>query len=518
VALTLGREDRLPAARPSRFTAGDRAVAYPRRDLFGRHIVDTYFLTLAYDVTHRALAGHGLKEVARHFGLARPDRTYIPGAEIARIAREDPARLERYVRDDARETRALSDLLSPVYFAQAQWLPFGYQDVCLRGNAAKIDALMQRAYLAERRALPRPGSARPFAGGYTDIFLTGLARPVRHADIRSLYPSLMLRERIGPAADDGGVFLSLLDALRTRRLRAKDEMRRAADPAARLFWDAQQSTAKVLINSFYGYLGFEMARWNDFDAAERVTAAGRALLRALVEKIRALGAAPVEIDTDGIYYIPPADGDDAAFESAVRAGLPEGIEIEFDGRYEAMFSYKMKNYALLDEKGEIVLRGAALKSRGLEPFQREFLRDWLELRLRGRDEERRALRETYRRRIAKRTEPIAWLARTETLQDAPATYAARRTAGGRGRNAAYELAQAADREYRAGDRVSYYVAGDRKNVAVYAAARLVSDWNPERRDENVAYYLSKLDELADRLEAVETPPAAPSGQGELSLG
>ena len=40
-----------------------------------------------------------------------------------------------------------------------------------------------------------------------------------------------------------------------------------------------------------------------------------------------------------------------------------------------MFSYKMKNYALLDEDGKIIIKGAALHSRGLEPFQRNYLHD-----------------------------------------------------------------------------------------------------------------------------------------------
>ena len=51
----------------------------------------------------------------------------------------------------------------------------------------------------------------------------------------------------------------------------------------------------------------------------------------------------------------------------------EGIEIELDGRYPAMFSYKMKNYALLDEQGHLRIKGSGLRSRGLEPFQREWL-------------------------------------------------------------------------------------------------------------------------------------------------
>ena len=58
---------------------------------------------------------------------------------------------------------------------------------------------------------------------------------------------------------------------------------------------------------------------------------------------------------------------------AVAAGLPAGITLELDGRYPAMFSYKMKTYALLDERGRVTLKGSAFRSRGLEPFQRRLI-------------------------------------------------------------------------------------------------------------------------------------------------
>ncbi len=44
-----------------------------------------------------------------------------------------------------------------------------------------------------------------------------------------------------------------------------------------------------------------------------------------------------------------------------------------------MFSYKAKNYALLDKEGEVTLKGGALKSRGLEKFQRVFLEEMIKL-------------------------------------------------------------------------------------------------------------------------------------------
>jgi DNA polymerase elongation subunit (family B) len=512
IRLELGRDGSRPSTRPSRVVIADQVIAYPRVEIFGRHVVDTYFLALAYDATHRALDSLTLKDVARHFGVAAPDRTYLDGDEISATFDRDPATLLRYSRDDILETRAVAGILAPPYFTQARMLPFGYQNIAVRGNGVKIDALLLREYLRCGRSVPHPGPARPFEGGYTDLFVSGVVRNVHHCDVRSLYPSLMLARSLGPAADAHGAFLGALRRLRDMRVDAKRRMQAAASEEERSHLDALQTAFKVLINSFYGYLGFAPGRFNDFDAAERVAAGGREVLRGMLDALRAHGATPVESDTDGIYFVPPADDAPEArarFRAAFQAALPPGLEVEFDGEYVSMLSYKMKNYALLDAAGEVTIKGAALKSRGLEPFQRRYLREWLRLTLLEDHAGIRRLQDEFRAAIMERRWPIALLAKTETLQDAPATYAAKIGGKARGRNAAYELALASGRDYRAGDAVSYYVTGTKKSVAVFEAAKLVAQWDPANRDENVPYYLAKLEALIAKFG--EASPA----QGEL---
>jgi DNA polymerase, archaea type len=495
IALRVGRGGEEADWRPSRFSAAERTIAFTRSHWPGRHIMDTYFLVQLFDVSRRALGGYGLKEAARHFGVSEEHRELIDAAEISRVFSRDPDRVMRYAAHDVRETRALSDLLSPVYFSQAQALPFPYQDVCLRGNAAKIDALMLREYLARGEAVPRPDEPRRFAGGHTAVFETGVLRDVVHCDVQSLYPSIILKDRIAPPSDTLGAFLSMLRTLRDVRVRAKQAARAAGSDAERHAAESMQSTFKILINSFYGYLGFSQARFGCFDAAERIAREGRALLETMMKALRKKGCRLVEVDTDGIYFIPPEGARESDLRAALREALPEEIEVEFDGHYRAMFSYKMKNYALLEESGDLVIRGAALKSRGLEPFQRQCTEALLRLLLEGRSEEIPArLRET-REQIRNRTLPIRDLAKTETLQESPDVYRAKVEKNSRARAAAYEVALRSGRDYRAGDRVSYYVTGSKKSVTVYDNAKRVADWDPAGRDENVPYYLEKLKSL-----------------------
>jgi len=467
--------------------------------------VDTYLLALSYDVSHRALENHSLKTVARHFGVAAPDRTYIEGHEIAATFRSDPAAFRRYAADDIRETAAIAPILLNAPFAQSLLLPIPLETVCLRGNAGKIESLLLREYLRDRHSIPAPEPPRSFEGGYTDLFFEGLAREVHHCDVRSLYPSILLREGRNPRRDTLGVFLQLLSHLRDFRIDAKQ---RAQDPslspAAAGRWNALQATFKILINSFYGYLGFPQARFNDYDLAAAVTEQGRDILRGMVAKLRELGAMPIEIDTDGIYFTPPSGLDEKGlerFQKDFRSHLPEGIEVEFDGRFPAMFSYKMKNYALLEDDGTVIIKGAALKSRGLEPYQRDFLREWLTLTLHGRSDEIPAMAARRRAEVAERRLPIAALAKTELLSDAPSTYLKKREAGGKSRQPAYEVAINSGRVFQAGDAVSYYVTGAKKNLPVHANAKLAAEFDPARRDENVPFYLAKLDALIKKLDA-----------------
>ncbi|MBI4609949.1 MAG: DNA polymerase II [Candidatus Rokubacteria bacterium] len=506
VTLGWGRDGSPLRGHASRMQIAERAIGYRRYQVWGRHIVDTWILVQHYDVAARALESYGLKDVARHFSVAAPDRTYLAPEAIPRIFREDPDRLLAYARDDVRETLALSKILAPSYFVQAQTFPFDYQGVVLKGNATKIDALLLREHLRQRRAVPAPSTGSSVAGGYTAMFYQGVARRVLHVDVTSLYPSLMLTFRIFPAKDKLGIFPVLLRDLREFRVSAKALARQAASDEERLHLTALQQTSKILINSFYGYLGFSMGHWNDFEAANRVTAEGRKLIRALVESLKARGATVIEIDTDGLYFVPPPDvtdqgGEERLVEELSRA-LPPGISLELDGRYPAMFSYKVKNYVLLDPAGTLTIKGSGLRSRGLELFQRAFMEEMFRLLLEGRREEIPDLVQRYLNDFAAHRIPVRQFMKTETLQDSLETYREKVRAKKRNPAAPYELALQSERPYQPGDQVSYYVTGHGLKVKVNEAAKLANHWDPAAPDENVEYYQAKVLDLLAKFQAL----------------
>jgi DNA polymerase I len=416
-----------------------------------------------------------------------------------------------------RETRALSDLLSPSYFIQAQIFPYNYQDVIVRGNATRINALFLREYFRQRHSIAELPMVRAFEGGYTDIFFTGVAREVWHCDIASLYPSVMLQFDCFPVTDQLQIFRHLLTDLRTFRLEAKAKMRAETDPAKQHHLQALQNTFKILLNSFYGYLGFAQGHFADFDAAARVTQIGRDLLKKMIEWLNTHGAQVIEVDTDGIYFVPPETIDVDDLQKNLAKELPPGIDVEIDEQFDAMFSYKAKNYALLSKNGDVIIKGGALKSRGLEKFQRVFLEEMIRLIMQGKPEAVGDLRNEFERKIRNREWKIDMLMKTDTLQDSLDKYRAKIAGSARNRAAAYELALASGRNYKPGDQISYYVKATPKKVPAYEAAKLASEFDPQNRDENVDYYVAKLDELVKKFRGLTDAAASTPKQESLAF-
>jgi DNA polymerase I len=508
--LDWGRSDGFLRSRPSRLQIAEKTIDYPKFTVGGRHFVDTFLLAQFYDVGMRSLAGFERTDLARHFDLCDSEEvSAFTGKELQRAYPENSEQFRRRALCGVREIRALSELLSASYFIQAQIFPYNYQDVIVRGNATRINALFLREYFRQRHSIPELPMVRAFEGGYTDIFFTGVVHNVWHCDVASLYPSIMLKFDCFPVTDQLQIFRHLLTDLRTFRLEAKSEMRAEKDPAKQHHLQALQNTFKILLNSFYGYLGFAQGHFADFDAAARVTQIGRDLLKKLIDWLGAHGAKVIEVDTDGIYFVPSGKIEIDELREGLAKELPEGIEIEFDEQFDAMFSYKAKNYALLTKDGDVIIRGGALKSRGLEKFQRVFLEEMIKLIMEAKPEAITNLRDEFERKIRNREWKIDMLMKTDTLQDSLDKYRAKIAGSARNRAAAYELALASGRNYKPGDQISYYIKATPKKVPAYEAAKLASEFDPQNRDENVDYYVAKLDELVKKFRGLTDAASTP---------
>ncbi|MEM1056142.1 MAG: DNA polymerase domain-containing protein [Bacteroidota bacterium] len=507
VPVRLGRDGSIPRSFPSAMRFAERSLEYEAVEIAGRHIVDTLFQVMSFDVFKRDLPAYTLKAAAKYFGFAPEDRTYIEGADIAQTWREDPQTLIDYALDDVVETRALAEHLSGSTFYLTQMVPMPYGQCARSGPAAKIEGLFVRTYLRERHSVPRPEAGSQVVGGYTDVFITGVVGPVVYADVESLYPSIMLNYGVQPRRDSLGIFPTLLRRLTDLRFETKAEMRETADAHRRGELDARQTAYKNVINSFYGNMGFGFAAFNDFAEADRVASIGQQLLRRIIAEVRERGGRIVEVDTDGVLFIPPdgirGETEERAFVASLSDALPEGIRVGFDGRYERMLSLKKKTYALLGYDGALKVKGSSLVSRSVEPFGRRFVRRAIELLLAEDVAGLHDLYLEYRRRIlAHDWEGVESFQRVETLKHSLEQYERDVREGKRNRTASYELAkadaEATGEEVRIGRRIAYYIASG--GGRAFEAARLARDWDPADPDEDTEHYLGRLDQFAAKFE------------------
>ena len=509
IPLGIGRDGSAPRTFDARTSFAEHPFEYTVTEIAGRHVIDTMLLLQSYDASKRTLESYGLKYAAQYFGFASPDRTYIKGDRISWHWDNDVRPLMAYALDDVIETGKLSAHLSMTPFYLAQMLPFAYGTVARLGSAGKIESLIVREYLRLKCALPRPQMGTQTSGGYTDVFLIGILGPIVHADVESLYPSIMITKRIGPSSDGNGVFSSLLSTLTAMRLDAKKAMKKVKEPVERSRLDAIQSSMKILVNSFYGYLGYSRALFNDYQQADAVTQTGQQLLRQMLSFIQADGGKVIEVDTDGVFFVPPErideEADQRAFVDSLSRRMPEGITVAFDGRYRKMMSYKKKNYALLEYDARIQIKGSSLISRSMEQFGRTYIQRCITELLNGNLDTLHQTYLQYRRSILDHAMDVADFAKVESLKDPLQVYSEEVKAGKRNRSAAYEVALNSGRQYRQGDRIAFYITGNDPNARSFENCKGVDEWDPNFPDENTRFYLRRLDEFSEKFAPLFSP-------------
>ena len=514
VICAIGRDRSEPRTFSTSTRFAERSLEYTALDIAGRHVIDTFFQVMSYDVVKRDLPGYGLKEVSKYFGFAPPDRTYIDGSQITRLWKEDPDLVMRYALDDVIETERLGRHLSESTFYLTQMLPMEYGQVARVGPASKIESLFVRDYLRQKHSLPRSEWGSQTQGGYTDIFFTGVTGPIVYADVESLYPSIMLNYDIKPSGDHLGLFTALLRKLTDLRLNAKRLMNEEQQTELKSALDARQNSYKVIINSFYGFLGFSQALFNDYSEADRVAVTGQKLLMSIIRLIEERDGKVLEVDTDGVLFVPPlrvqTETEERQFLDELNTHMPEGIIIGYDGRYRKMLSYKKKNYALEPYSGALKLKGSSLVSRSIEPFGRRFVKKAIQLLLDGKIQELHdAFLATRNSIVNHEWKDVSEFARNETLKDSIKKYERDVAEGKRTRAAPYELALARQKTdlqpLRKGDRVTYYVAGTHDSGPAFESARLAEEWKLGAPDENTAYYLRRFDDVCSKFESFFKP-------------
>jgi DNA polymerase elongation subunit (family B) len=265
---------------------GSQQYEYFNAYFNGREIVDTFFLSLTYDIG-REFPSYGLKSIEKHLGLVKDDRSWdFKTWPVRKLIEAKKAgnheiwnQFRQYCADDSDSPIKMFDIMIPSFFYLCQSVPKTLQQMVNEASGSQLDSLMIRSYLQDGYSLPRSSKKEEFEGAIS-MGVPGVYKNVRKVDVASLYPSIMLQYEIYDKKKDPNCHqLKMLKYFRDERLTNK----RLAKETGDKYYDDLQNSQKIMINSMYGFMGAGYLLFNyPFGAAE-VTRYGREILLKGVE-------------------------------------------------------------------------------------------------------------------------------------------------------------------------------------------------------------------------------------------
>lgn len=235
-------------------------------------------------------------------------------------------------------------------------------------------------------------------------------------DFRSIYPSIIASHNISIGTMNcsccspqqapteygkfwfcekkNGFLSGIIKYLIEQRVVIKKQLKTSKDP----FLSARSEALKYLANSFYGYLGYALARWYCFECGECVTAWGRKYIQQTISLAEKSGFTVIYSDTDSIFLVLDKKSKDDVFSliEKVNSELPGIMELDLEGFYPAgiFVSVKVgefgakKKYALIDELGKLKVRGFETVRRNWSFIAKEVQKEVLKIILQERNPEK----------------------------------------------------------------------------------------------------------------------------------
>ncbi len=237
-----------------------------------------------------------------------------------------------------------------------------------------------------------------YIGGYVKEPEAGVHENIAVIDFASLYPSIISTYNISTETlncdcckEDGnkvpdlpywfckrreGFESNVIKDLLSERQRVKREMKKF-EPGTLEFnlLNNRQMALKTIANASYGYYAFPASKWYSKECAESITSFGRYWIKKVMDEAKSAGFKPIYGDTDSAFLGLDGKSKEAliSFLEEINEKLPGIMRMELENFYRrGIFIPKeigggvaKKRYALIDERGN-------LKIRGLEKVRRDW--------------------------------------------------------------------------------------------------------------------------------------------------
>ena len=228
-----------------------------------------------------------------------------------------------------------------------------------------------------------------FSGGFVREPQRGLHENLAVLDFSSLHPTIIISHNISPetlncnhrgclknesptgqcfCTEKEGFLSSILQDLFNRRMEIKKKLKTVdkKDKKYNLL-NARQHALKIILNSFYGYLGYARSRWYSRECAQAVTSWSQHYVKWVGDEADKEGFETIYADTDSAFLLMKnkTQKDVNEFVKKINTKLPGIMNLDLQGFYKrAIFvtnregtGAAKKRYALIDEKDNLKIVG-----------------------------------------------------------------------------------------------------------------------------------------------------------------
>ncbi len=304
--------------------------------------------------------------------------------------------------------------------------------------------------IQERKARPS------YIGGFVKEPIAGLHENIAVLDFRSLYPSIMATFNVSPETLDceccrengyrvsesehwfckrkKGFVSEVVKELIRKRAEIKKKMKTLEkDSEEYNLLNQEQLAIKTIANAMYGSFAFAGARWYCYECAQFLAAAGRSFIKQTIAEAEKKGFIVVYGDTDSVFLkVKGGDVRKKAMEflEYMNSKLPGMVELDFQGVYlrgifiprGAAPGTAKKRYALVDEQGNLTIRGLETVRRDWCSLAKEVQRKVLEMVLKENNVEKavnyvRGVIERLRKKEVKLKELVIYEQLTKPLEE-----------------------------------------------------------------------------------------------------
>lgn len=255
---------------------GSQKMPYNDCMIYGRQVIDTFFLSIKYDVT-RKFPSYGLKKIIEHLGLERVDRQHYNSAHIGRNwhIEEERIKIKAYAKHDAEDAIKLYDLMIPSFFYFAQHIPKTFQQLNNSATGSQINSFLVRSYLQNSHSIPKATKTTQDVQGGISFAIPGIHRHVMKVDLKSCYPSQILRFKLHDVAKDPKAhFYHMVNFFAQERFKLKTSFKETGDK----YYSDRDGSAKVFLNSSYGLCQTGGLNFNCPEIAKRITKESREII------------------------------------------------------------------------------------------------------------------------------------------------------------------------------------------------------------------------------------------------